>query len=31
MGKENDLGLHIDYEINDLGQVLDIVSIKSGE
>ena len=29
--KENDLGLHIDYEISDLGQVLDIVSIKSGE
>ena len=31
LGKENDLGLHIDYEINDLSQVLDIVSINSGE
>ena len=31
LGKENDLGLQIDYEIKDLGQVLDIVSIKSGE
>ena len=31
LGKENDLGLHIDYEINYLSQVLDIVSINSGE
>lgn len=29
--KVNDLGLHIDYEISDLGQVLDIVSINDGE
>ena len=30
-GKDNDLGLQIDYEISDLGQVLDIVSINDGE
>ena len=31
LGKTNDLGLHIDYEISDLSQVLDIVAINSGE
>lgn len=31
LGKENDLGLHVDYEISDLGQVLDIVEIDDGE
>ena len=31
LGKADELGLRIDYEITDLSQVLDIISIKSGE